>query len=102
MIGAGGAARAVVHAIDEAGIGSIVILNRTVARAEALAERFGARVHAGGLDALPKWLAAADVVVNTTSAEMAGHGNLAIDWSLARAAAIATEPHVVETMKREW
>jgi shikimate dehydrogenase len=91
VIGAGGSARAVVHAIDEAGFESIVILNRTAARAEALAQHFGAGVHAGGLDALPKWLAAADLVVNATSAEMAGHGYLELDWGLTRVGTIATD-----------
>ena len=38
VLGAGGAARAVVLALVEAGIGEILVLNRTAARADVLAE----------------------------------------------------------------
>jgi shikimate dehydrogenase len=41
IIGAGGAARAVVYALLEEGIGTVVILNRTVERAQALAWDLG-------------------------------------------------------------
>jgi shikimate dehydrogenase len=91
VIGAGGAARAVVHALVAAGFGSIGVLNRTAERARALARHFGPPVQAGGLDAMPSWLAAADLVVNATSAEMTPHSGLAIDWSVARSGAVATD-----------
>ena len=48
VIGAGGASRAVLQALIEAGFKSIVLLNRTVARAEALARHFGGPVRAAG------------------------------------------------------
>ncbi len=41
VIGAGGASRAVLYALIEAGFGDIMLLNRTVARAETLAKHFG-------------------------------------------------------------
>lgn len=41
MIGAGGAARAIVLGLAEAGVAGITIANRTPARAEAMAEELG-------------------------------------------------------------
>jgi shikimate dehydrogenase len=45
VLGAGGAARAVVYALVTRGFERIVVVNRTRSRAEALRERFGKRVH---------------------------------------------------------
>ena len=67
LMGAGGAARGVVGALLEAGVGRLVVANRTVARARALAERFG--VQACGYPDLDGQ--AFDVVVNATSAGLA-------------------------------
>jgi shikimate dehydrogenase len=44
VLGAGGAARAVVHALLEAGALEVRVFNRTRSRADALARHFGARV----------------------------------------------------------
>ena len=44
LLGAGGAARAIVHGLLEAGATKIVVANRTRAHAEALAKDFGAKV----------------------------------------------------------
>jgi shikimate dehydrogenase len=57
VLGAGGSARAVVYALQQAGARQIHVWNRTEARAQALAEEFGASVGA----------ATADIVVNCTS-----------------------------------
>lgn len=65
VLGAGGAARAVVHALLERGIPRVRVLNRNRARAEALAERFGPRVSAHGEDERSALLAAAELLVNT-------------------------------------
>jgi shikimate dehydrogenase len=91
VLGAGGASRAVLHALAEAGYGAIHVLNRTTSRAQALAEHFGGPVHGGGLEAIPDLLPAADLIVNTTSAGLHGEAPLPIDWSAARADAIATD-----------
>lgn len=61
VLGAGGAARAAVAALRDAGA-SVVVINRTRSRAEALAADLGAAV--GG----PEALVAADLVVNALSA----------------------------------
>lgn len=91
VIGAGGAARAVVFALLERGFDKVRILNRTESRATALVGRFGSRTVAGPLNDLAAVLPRADLVVNTTAAGLAGSGGLAVDWALARDAAIATD-----------
>jgi shikimate dehydrogenase len=91
ILGAGGAARAVIHAVMEAGYSDIVVLNRTPERAEALARHFGGKVRATGFEALDDCLPAAGLVVNATSAGMGGSQGLAVEWSKADPAAIATD-----------
>lgn len=70
VIGAGGAARAAVHALDEAGV-KVIILNRTPEKARLLAGEVGARW--GGLeqDSAALLVNGADIAVQTTSAGMA-------------------------------
>ena len=51
VLGAGGGARAVIYALLQRGVERIVAVNRTTQRAEALRERFGARVHPRPWDA---------------------------------------------------
>ena len=74
VIGAGGAARAVVHALKEAGIGRIEVANRTPARAVALAREFGL-ADALPLDGTSEALRSADLVANTATLGMAGAGD---------------------------
>jgi shikimate dehydrogenase len=62
VLGAGGAARAAVYALREAGAADVAVWNRTPARARALASALGARaVQAPG---------SAEIVVNCTSVGM--------------------------------
>ena len=80
VLGAGGAARAVVLALADRGAREIRLVNRTFEKADALAKEFGAP-----LKALPwaeRHAALADValLVNTTSQGM--HGSLALDLNL--------------------
>ncbi|OCW57336.1 shikimate dehydrogenase [Hoeflea olei] len=81
VLGAGGASRAVLHALLARGVGSIVLINRTVARAEALARRYGPRVTAHGLDALQDLVQGAGLFVNTSSLGMGGTEVPAIDFT---------------------
>lgn len=69
VVGAGGAARATAFALADAGA-SVHVANRTVERAEGLAESVGDRATAGGLDTLDAQVPAADVLVNATSVGM--------------------------------
>ncbi len=72
VIGAGGAARAVVTTLLGAGVPSIRLTNRTRARAEALAAEFGGRVEVLDWVQAGNALDGAAVVVNTTSLGMEG------------------------------
>lgn len=92
VIGAGGAARAVLEALIGAGYASVTLLNRTPARAESLAAQWGGgKVRAGGLDAISGALPSADLIVNSTSAGLHGEADLPVDWQRARKEAIATD-----------
>jgi shikimate dehydrogenase len=75
--GAGGAARAVIHALKEEGFARITIVNRTLKRAEVLASQFG--VDAKAWEFLPDVLTDASLLVNTTTLGMQGQPKLDID-----------------------
>jgi shikimate dehydrogenase len=81
VIGAGGGARAVVYSLAEQGASEIRVINRTFARAEALALEFGPPVAAIPWAERHRALAGASMLVNTTSQGMAGQGplDLALD-----------------------
>ncbi len=78
VLGAGGAARAVVVALLEAGVPEVILSNRTRATAESLAEELGERLR------IVDWVAAGNavedgaLVVNTTSLGMAGKPELRV------------------------
>lgn len=79
ILGAGGAARALVAALLDAGAPAIRIVNRTAARAEALAEDLGGPCEVFGADKTEQALADAALVVNSTSLGMAGQPPLGLD-----------------------
>ncbi|PBC05655.1 shikimate dehydrogenase [Mesorhizobium sp. WSM3860] len=79
VLGAGGASRAVIHALKDRGIKDIRIVNRTLARAEELADRFGAGVSAHGAGAIGELLSDAGLLINTTALGMHGNEALAAD-----------------------
>jgi shikimate dehydrogenase len=91
VLGAGGAARAVVFGLIERGIKCIYVVNRTPDRAEAFRQRFGAAVHplrwADVGDALP----AVGLLVNSTSLGMADQPSLDIDLARLSDQAIVTD-----------
>ncbi|HWK63885.1 MAG TPA: shikimate dehydrogenase [Rhizobiaceae bacterium] len=91
VVGAGGAARAVIHALTERSIGDIRVANRTAGRAAELAARFGARVSAHAMGALPEICADADLLINTTSLGMAGDMGLSADPAWLPGHAIVTD-----------
>lgn len=72
VLGAGGAARAVVFALQQRGIADVRIVNRTVERARDLSYRFRGGVTGHPWDALADLLPDADLLVNTTSLGMHG------------------------------
>ena len=82
VLGAGGAARAVVFGLLDRGIKHVHLANRTVDRAKALADQFGASVHPVTLDKVGELLPRAGLLVNTTSLGMHGQPRLEIDVGL--------------------
>lgn len=79
VLGAGGAARAVLYALMERGFAPIHLLNRTLERAEALAERFGRAIRPAGLEQAEQLLGEAKILVNTTTLGMKGSESIAFD-----------------------
>lgn len=78
VLGAGGAARAIVYALTARGI-KTTLANRTISRAEALAGQFDADVV--DWNGLEHALAHADLLVNTTSLGMENQPELVLDLS---------------------
>ena len=79
VLGAGGAARAVVLALARAGAAEVAVANRTASRAEVAAALAGPVGRVVGSDELSDTVAAADLVVNATSVGMADDGALPVD-----------------------
>jgi shikimate dehydrogenase len=79
VLGAGGSSRAVVFGLIERGVKRVHLANRTIDRARALADQFGANVHPVAWDAIDDLLPRAGLLVNTTSLGMHGQPALDID-----------------------
>lgn len=78
VLGAGGAARAILVALLDAGVPEIRLLNRSREKAAALAAEFGPRVAVADWDERAGALAGAGLLVNTTSLGMSGQPALEI------------------------
>ena len=81
ILGAGGAAKAVIYALLEAGAPQVRVLNRNLDRAKNLSARFGDRVSVHEMSDLPNLLGDCNLLVNTTSLGMTGQPPLAVDLS---------------------
>ena len=79
VLGAGGAAAAVVYALLARKVERIYVINRTLARAQALQRRFGPRVRAAQWDELTGLLGGAGLLVNATTLGMVSQPELGID-----------------------
>ena len=82
VIGAGGAARAILVALADAGAPEIRLANRTLGRAEALARALGGRIRVVDWNDRANALEGAALLVNSTTQGMKGHD--ALDLDLAR------------------
>lgn len=78
VIGAGGAARAIVFALVQIGVPTITIMARDAAKAQALLDHAGIK---GNVIAMTDPVPPVDLVVNCTSLGMKGQGPLDIDLS---------------------
>jgi shikimate dehydrogenase len=81
VVGAGGAALAVVDALLRLGVPEIRVANRTGERARALADRLGKAVAPVSWDDRGRMLAGVGLLVNTTALGMRGQPPLTLDLS---------------------
>ena len=91
VLGAGGASRAVVFGLIERGIKHIHLANRTLDRAQALADQFGASVHPVTWETIEGLLPRAGLLVNTTSLGMHGQPALGVDLGLLPSQAVVAD-----------
>jgi shikimate dehydrogenase len=89
ILGAGGAARAIVGTLVEMGAAELAVVNRTAERSATLRRDFGERVRPVDWSSRSDILAGTDVLVNTTSLGMKGQPALDIDlWRLPSSALV--------------
>ena len=91
VLGAGGASRAIIHALLQRGFKDVRVVNRTLSRAVELADRFGAGVSAFPDSQARALLGDVGLVVNTTSLGMHGNSQLPVDTDLLPDDAIVTD-----------
>lgn len=78
VLGAGGAARAVLAGLLEAQCPKILLTNRSPERATALAEQFGPLITTVPWQAIPDYLPATQLLVNTTACGLNGENDLTL------------------------
>ncbi|QDL91303.1 shikimate dehydrogenase [Paroceanicella profunda] len=91
VVGAGGAAKAVVSALLTAGVPELRVANRTRARAQNLADTYGAKVVVVDWYHLSEAVSGAKTVANTTSLGMVGQPALNISLDAAPGDALVTD-----------
>jgi shikimate dehydrogenase len=91
VLGAGGAARALVHGLLSEGAASIVLTNRTRGRADALAHAYGPSVTVIDWDDRHRALAGCGLLVNATSLGMTGKEPLDLDLAALPADAVVAD-----------
>ncbi len=91
IFGAGGAARAVIAALLDAGVPEILIANRTRVRAEALHKDFGKRLRVFDWVQAGNMLDYAATVVNTSSLGMTGQPPLRVPLDGLQKGAVVTD-----------
>lgn len=108
VLGAGGAARAVLYGLIRAGAPKIRVANRTLDRARALAEDFAPHVEVVAFSDTAEALADCALLVNTTSLGMTGQPPLDLRLDALPKSALVTDivyaplvtPLLAEAMKR--
>jgi shikimate dehydrogenase len=91
ILGAGGAARAVISSLLEAGVPEILLSNRTRVRAEVLQKAFGSRVQVFDWVQAGNMIDDAALLVNTTSLGMIGKPELRVPLDGLRASTVVTD-----------
>ncbi|HGG04893.1 MAG TPA: shikimate dehydrogenase [Aliiroseovarius sp.] len=91
VLGAGGAARAVIASLLEVGVTEIRLANRTRARADDLRHEFGAKVMVYDWVQAGNMLEGAMTVVNTTSLGMVNHPEMRVPLDGMTSGAVVTD-----------
>ena len=91
VLGAGGAARGAVAALLVAGAPRVWLVNRTLARAEAIVSEMGGCISPLALSDAAGALAESTAVINATSAGLAGQDDLDLDLGLTDAQTVIME-----------
>ncbi len=91
VLGAGGAARAILHGLLTEGASRILLANRSRDRAEALAQAFGPSVTVVDWEDRHRALAGCGLLVNATSLGMTGKDRLDIDLDALPADAVVAD-----------
>ena len=91
VLGAGGAARAIIYALQTRGFTDIRIVNRTVSRAKELCHHFRGGTTSHPWEAVPELLFDSGVLVNTTSLGMDGSTSYDLDLGRLPDSAVVTD-----------
>ncbi len=91
VLGAGGAARAIIVALADAGVTEILLTNRTRAKSDALRAEFGARIRVVDWVQAGNILEEAATVINTTSLGMVGNAELRVPLDGLRQGTLVTD-----------
>lgn len=91
VLGAGGAARAVISSLIEAGSTEILLSNRTRQKSDALKAEFGSKVHVVDWVQAGNVLEDAALVVNTTSLGMTGAADFRVPLDGLRPGTVVTD-----------
>ncbi len=91
VLGAGGAAGSIVASLVAAGVPEIRLCNRTLSKAEAMAERYGPTIAALPFVSRNDALAGASLLVNTTSLGMSGKDPLELPLAALPPAAVVAD-----------
>lgn len=91
IFGAGGAARAIIVALADAGVPEIILSNRTRPKAEALRADFGPRIRVVDWVQAGSMLEDATTVINTTSLGMKGAQPFKVSLDALRPNAVVTD-----------
>lgn len=91
VLGAGGAARGIIHALHAAGTPEVFVVNRTYEKAKALSEFFGVSLIALPWGDLSKQIPKTYTFINTTSLGMTGQPPLTVDISLLPKTAVVAD-----------
>ncbi|MCX7345816.1 MAG: shikimate dehydrogenase [Alphaproteobacteria bacterium] len=91
LLGAGGSAAAIAGNLLAEGVAELCIVNRSLPRAQAIADRFGSGIRPVGWDRRSVELAEASLLINTTSLGMAGQAQLDISLAALPSGAVVAD-----------